>query len=262
MSEQKDFEADYISGVIYKFEVNSEVKFEDYRAHCAWAGWQARAARTATAEPVAYRGMPNDFITHQDTWRQALERLIELEPESVEGQVDDKAFWRHELAAFDRAYAELEVARTAPAEGTTSYKYRAELYDEVWQKARDMGYGNVTDALAEVERLKEEADESLRANQLLWREVERLRGEVERLRIAAKYSEEVDATPENQRETILYDTLVERDALKADAERFTYVLSQIPANLGEIFCQCITATDDDIIEAIDAARTAKPEVKS
>jgi hypothetical protein len=41
---------------------------------------------------------------------------------------------------------------------TKSDKYRAELYDEVWQRARDMGYGNVTDALAEVERLKDRLD--------------------------------------------------------------------------------------------------------
>lgn len=50
------------------------------------------------------------------------------------------------------------TASAEQAEGTTSDKYRAELYDEVWQKARDMGYGNVTDALAEVERLREEKD--------------------------------------------------------------------------------------------------------
>lgn len=31
---------------------------------------------------------------------------------------------------------------------------RAELYDEVWQKTRDLGYGNVTDALVELERIK------------------------------------------------------------------------------------------------------------
>lgn len=38
--------------------------------------------------------------------------------------------------------------------GTTSDKYRAELYDEVWEKARGMGYGNVTNALVELERTK------------------------------------------------------------------------------------------------------------
>ena len=37
---------------------------------------------------------------------------------------------------------------------TTSDKYRAELYDEVWQKAKDMGFGNVTMALAELAGLR------------------------------------------------------------------------------------------------------------
>ena len=47
---------------------------------------------------------------------------------------------------------------------------------------------------------------------------EALAAECESLKVAAKYSEAVDATPENQRETILYDTLRERDALQAECE--------------------------------------------
>ncbi|WP_085065958.1 hypothetical protein [Pseudomonas piscis] len=35
---------------------------------------------------------------------------------------------------------------------STSDKYKAELYDEVWQKARDMGFGNVTDALMKLDK--------------------------------------------------------------------------------------------------------------
>lgn len=72
----------------------------------------------------------------------------------------------------------LSAARTAPAEqaeGTTSDKYRAELYDEVWQKARDMGYGNVTDALVALERLNQ-------ARAALHTDNERLREEVGRLK--------------------------------------------------------------------------------
>ena len=58
---------------------------------------------------------------------------------------DNEDIWRAMLAA----------APAAPtADGTSSDKYRAELYDEVWQRARDMGYGNATDALVELERLK------------------------------------------------------------------------------------------------------------
>lgn len=37
------------------------------------------------------------------------------------------------------------------AQSTSSDQYKAELYDEVWQKARDMGFANVTDALAKLE---------------------------------------------------------------------------------------------------------------
>lgn len=53
----------------------------------------------------------------------------------------------------------LELLNTAPPAAehpysTTSDKYRAELYDEVWAQARLIGYGNVTEALADLERKK------------------------------------------------------------------------------------------------------------
>lgn len=35
---------------------------------------------------------------------------------------------------------------------STSDKYKAELYDEVWQLARDMGFGSVTDALMQMKK--------------------------------------------------------------------------------------------------------------
>ncbi|WAK44829.1 hypothetical protein [Pseudomonas phage PseuP_224] len=46
---------------------------------------------------------------------------------------------------------------TRPAEqpepiSSESDQYKAELYDEVWQLARDMGYGNVTDALMQLKK--------------------------------------------------------------------------------------------------------------
>lgn len=52
---------------------------------------------------------------------------------------------------------ETRIVYTRPAEqpepiSSTSDKYKAELYDEVWQLARDMGFGNVTDALMKLER--------------------------------------------------------------------------------------------------------------
>ena len=59
------------------------------------------------------RGVPADFVSHRDAWRKAL--LIAARDAKVdahEGQ-DDKAYWRHEIAAFDRAYNEL-AAQPAP----------------------------------------------------------------------------------------------------------------------------------------------------
>lgn len=41
-----------------------------------------------------------------------------------------------------------------PVVTTTSDKYRAELYDEVWQLSRDMGCGNVANALGELAALR------------------------------------------------------------------------------------------------------------
>ncbi|MFJ2455409.1 hypothetical protein ACIOWK_27355 [Pseudomonas protegens] len=53
-------------------------------------------------------------------------------------------------------YWECQPLYTRPAEQTapissSSDKYKAELYDEVWQLARGMGFGNVTDALMKLQ---------------------------------------------------------------------------------------------------------------
>jgi len=85
--------------------------------------------------------------------------------ENVEEMTTDSK-WRELALQFDRhrmqamaliravasgkadTYDCAEFAKSPPPEdGTTSDKYRAELYDEVWQRARDMGYANVTMAL-------------------------------------------------------------------------------------------------------------------
>lgn len=52
--------------------------------------------------------IPDDFYTHEHTWRLALEKLIELTPPSTEPDMDDRGFWEHELRAFNRAYEELQ----------------------------------------------------------------------------------------------------------------------------------------------------------
>ncbi|SER56061.1 hypothetical protein SAMN05216409_1512 [Pseudomonas lutea] len=185
-------------------------------------------------------------------------------PEMIEGFVEAFHAFPAGSVAYDVALkAGIEgalAARTAPAdqaEGTTSDKYRAELYDEVWHKARDMGYGNVTDALvalerlnqaraalhAENERLREECTKErlhrksveMSANQDNGRmacsmiaaqaEVERLREEVEQLNKALeveKRSVENEVKRRNQyaKESDELDRQVE--ALKADAERYRW----------------------------------------
>lgn len=55
---------------------------------------------------------------------------------------------RQTIELLQEAAAERDQMRTELGDGTTGNKYRAELYDEVWQKARDMGFGNVTNALS------------------------------------------------------------------------------------------------------------------
>ena len=71
---------------------------------------------------------------------QEIERLISMVGKSIDAGYK----YRQEI---ERLNAEL-------GDGTTGNKYRAELYDEVWQKSRDMGYDNVTMALTELSQLK------------------------------------------------------------------------------------------------------------
>ncbi|SEB78584.1 hypothetical protein SAMN05216178_2251 [Pseudomonas saponiphila] len=52
---------------------------------------------------------------------------------------------------LDRESPPVERDEPSSPVSTTSDKYKAELYDEVWQLARDMGFGNVTDALMKLQ---------------------------------------------------------------------------------------------------------------
>jgi len=56
-----------------------------------------------TAQPVE---VPSDFHTHKNAWRSALE-MAEQNALVNPPDLDDKSYWRHEIAAFDRAYSEL-----------------------------------------------------------------------------------------------------------------------------------------------------------
>lgn len=52
--------------------------------------------------------IPDDFFTHKHSWRAALEFARDNSAFKTEDS-DDRAYWEHELRAFDRAYAELEA---------------------------------------------------------------------------------------------------------------------------------------------------------
>lgn len=62
---------------------------------------------------------------------------------------------------------------------------------------------------------------------------EALQKENAELKEAAKYAEHIDATPSNQRETMLYDTLIERDALKAESAAQAKRISDLENELVE-----------------------------
>jgi hypothetical protein len=59
-----------------------------------------RADIQKAAQPAAL--VPADFLSHKSAWRNALSQCAR----SAKG-TDDESYWAHELAAFDRAYAEL-----------------------------------------------------------------------------------------------------------------------------------------------------------
>lgn len=52
------------------------------------------------------QGVPADFHSHRDAWRRAL-TLARDSAEVSPPDIDDRAYWAHELAVFDRAYGEL-----------------------------------------------------------------------------------------------------------------------------------------------------------
>jgi hypothetical protein len=64
----------------------------------------------------AHQSLPHDFFTHQDAWRSALVGMRDAAPDRTE-DTDERAYWDHELRAFDRAYAALATTRREPVEG-------------------------------------------------------------------------------------------------------------------------------------------------
>lgn len=121
----------------------------------------ARLARTACAEVLG----EEEFIGHafpveqesglyaihyRDNWDGEGDTYYMVAERTKDGRWLDNDSGRQLLEYQGSAVLEMWPLTS----GTSSDRYRAELYDEVWEKARSMGYGNVTNALAELERLR------------------------------------------------------------------------------------------------------------
>ena len=96
----------------------------------------------APVTPAAQGAVP-------EGWRELLRRARKF----VEDWDDDSQEFMDLCGEIDNALAAAPAQPAVQAEenySTTSDRYRADLYDEVWQLARDMGYGNVTMALEDL----------------------------------------------------------------------------------------------------------------
>jgi hypothetical protein len=81
-----------------------------------------------------------------------LESELSATKQKLEADNNLKNLYRRELEQTAKQRNDLaRRLEAAEGSGTTSNKYRAELYDEVWRIAKGMGYANVTDALAKLE---------------------------------------------------------------------------------------------------------------
>lgn len=92
------------------------------------------------------RGIPPAVAEFAITERSQLLARIEEQDKEIAALA---ALAAH-IAQRDAEIAELRRS----IEGTPGYKYKAELYDEVWQAATGMGFSNVTMALAEITTLR------------------------------------------------------------------------------------------------------------
>ena len=62
--------------------------------------------------PAPVSVVPDNLLSHRNSWLQAMERLVELEPESGAPDEDEKGFWRRELKAMHDMYADLDRLNT------------------------------------------------------------------------------------------------------------------------------------------------------
>jgi regulator of replication initiation timing len=101
--------------------------------------------------------------------------------------------------------------------------------------------------------------------------IAQLEADNDRLRLAAKYCEEIDAAPENQRETMLYDTITERNQLRVEVERLrmqlaacgVVAMSNTPesaAKARDMHPDYMSASCQDVMRVVDREMALRAEV--
>jgi len=75
---------------------------------CNGAGGEVEPLYTSPPAPVAVV-LPENLLSHRDSWLCAMDRLIELEPISHEPDSDQRGFWEHERKAIHDMYACLDA---------------------------------------------------------------------------------------------------------------------------------------------------------
>lgn len=109
--------------------------------------WTCYFEARRIAAPAVERQVPNGAIENGRAFMERVEQLYDF-TDGHGHQLANCSDWQEFVKCFE--YLAEHTSPPAPVsvdDSTTSDKYRAELYDEVWQKARDMGFANVTDAL-------------------------------------------------------------------------------------------------------------------
>lgn len=111
----------------------------------------ARALNDRLLSPLQLLAMPAEYLAAAQPQGEPIYQLEYLgEGGGGWNDVDKETY---DNSAPIKSYRGRIVYAEQPAPvSSTSDKYKAELYDEVWQKARDMGFGNVTDALMKLEK--------------------------------------------------------------------------------------------------------------
>jgi hypothetical protein len=81
-----------------EFEQAKRLRNVEIPAHKVGQLWMT------TLPPVV---ISHDFYTHRDSWRKAVEERIKEMAYTGMNDADDRAYWEHELEAFDRTFATL-----------------------------------------------------------------------------------------------------------------------------------------------------------